>query len=221
MDEPTLDQRLHQQALRGLARINWLSRSASLFWPPLVRLQHELQRPLRILDLACGGGDVTLGLAQRARRRGWSWQLEGHDVSPLALELASQRAREQQLDVRFIQRDVLAEPLPRDFDVIACSLFLHHLDEATAVELLRHARDATRQLILVNDLARGRVAYLMALIGCRLLTRSPVVRLDGPLSVAGAFTAREAIELAERAGCTGARVTHHWPYRFLLSWRKT
>ena len=40
MDRPDLDQRLHQQALTGLARLNWLSGSLGLIWQPIaVRMQ--------------------------------------------------------------------------------------------------------------------------------------------------------------------------------------
>jgi hypothetical protein len=81
------------------------------------------------------------------------------------------------------------------------------------------ARLATR-LVLVNDLVRGPAAYALAWLGTRLLTRSPVVHLDGPRSVAAAFTLREARELAERAGLHGARIDRRWPCRYLLAWRR-
>ncbi len=41
---------------------------------------------------------------------------------------------------------------------------------------------------------------MLAWIGCHLLSRSPIVRHDGPVSVAGAYTIPEVRELAERAG---------------------
>ena len=56
--------------------------------------------------------------------------------------------------------------------------------------------------------------------GSRLLTRSPIVHVDGPLSVRAAFTVAEARQLAERAGLSGATIRRHWPQRFLLSWWK-
>src|SRR5207248_3643048 len=38
MDQPGLDEGQHRQALRGLERINRLSGSARILWPPLARL---------------------------------------------------------------------------------------------------------------------------------------------------------------------------------------
>jgi hypothetical protein len=72
----------------------------------------------------------------------------------------------------------------------------------------------------VNDLSRSR--WNLGLVWCatRLVTRSRVVHVDGPLSVRGAFTPAEAAKLAERAGLTGARVAERFPCRWLLTWRK-
>ena len=80
------------------------------------------------------------------------------------------------------------------------------------------ARDPDR--VLINDLIRSRVGYLLAYFGTRLLSRSRLVHVDGPLSVAAALTCSEALRLADRAGLKGASLSRHWPERFLLSWRK-
>jgi hypothetical protein len=74
--------------------------------------------------------------------------------------------------------------------------------------------------VLVNDLSRGSVNYFLVRLACRVLSRSPVVRFDGPASVRGAFTPDEARHLADRAGLVGATVTRKFPCRFLLAWRK-
>jgi hypothetical protein len=58
----------------------------------------------------------------------------------------------------------------------------------------------------------------MAVVGCHLLSGSRVVHVDGPISVAGAFTPGEALSLAEQAGLQGATLTRHWPQRYLLTW---
>ena len=79
---------------------------------------------------------------------------------------------------------------------------------------------ATRHLVLVNDLARSRFNYCAVWAACRMLSRSPVVRFDGPASVRSAFTPKEALALAERAGLTGATVRGKFPCRYLLSWRR-
>ena len=94
------------------------------------------------------------------------------------------------------------------------------MHESQAVELLRRLAVAARRLVLINDLARGFVGYTLAWFGTRVLSRSPVVHTDGPLSVRAAFTPNEAVALAWQAGMTGATVERRWPCRFLLAWMR-
>jgi hypothetical protein len=81
-------------------------------------------------------------------------------------------------------------------------------------------RESAGHLTLVNDLARCRTGGLAAFVASRVLTRSLTVRTDATLSVEGSFTPTEALELAHRAGWTGATVNRKFPFRYLLSWRK-
>jgi 2-polyprenyl-3-methyl-5-hydroxy-6-metoxy-1,4-benzoquinol methylase len=219
MDQPDLDSARHQHALRGLARINALSNSAGILWPPLAALASAVPRPLRLLDLATGGGDVLLRLWRRAQRSGVALKIDGCDLSPVAIEHAQATAAAAGADVHFFVHDALAGPPGGEYDVAVCSLFLHHLDEDDAVTLLRHLR-AAAPVVVINDLERGLFGWLLAWLGTRLLSTSRVVHVDGPRSVAGAFTTTEARGLAERAGLIDVQVTRHWPCRFRLVGRR-
>jgi 2-polyprenyl-3-methyl-5-hydroxy-6-metoxy-1,4-benzoquinol methylase len=222
MDEPNLDSAAHAQALTGLARVNWWSRSAAIVRPALRRLAADCSdaRPLRVLDVACGGGDVTAAIARWARQECLPLRVSACDISPTALEISRRRADSAGVTIDFFQHDLLRHPLPAEFNVVMCSLFLHHLDEPDAARVLRSMAAAAGRAVLVNDLIRSRRGYWLAVLGPRLLTRSRIVHLDGPLSVAGAFTPAEALRLCEQAGLHGATISRHWPQRFLLTWRR-
>jgi 2-polyprenyl-3-methyl-5-hydroxy-6-metoxy-1,4-benzoquinol methylase len=220
MDQPGLDRRQHVRALDGLARINWWSGSAAILWPSLRTLARQATRTLRVLDLATGGGDVPVRLWQRAQRAGVPLQLEGCDISPVAVEYAAAGAHKRGADVSFFVHDAVNAPLLDGYDVLMCSLFLHHLDNAAARTLLERMGRQARSLVLVNDLVRGWPGYLLAQLGTRVLSRSPVVHTDGPLSVQAAFTRAELQALAEQAGLHGATVLWRWPWRMLLTWRR-
>jgi 2-polyprenyl-3-methyl-5-hydroxy-6-metoxy-1,4-benzoquinol methylase len=221
MDQPGLDTGEHHRALAALGRINWLSGSSGVVWPPLKRLSQLYPgRTLRVLDVASGGGDVTIALAHKARSTGRRLEFVGCDASEAAIDFARRSATQRSEAVKFERLNVVNSPLPEGFDAIVCSLFLHHLTEQQAEDLLRRMAGAARYLVVVNDLVRSRLSYLLAMAGTRLLTRSPIVHVDGPLSVQGAFTPAEALQLAERAGLAGATVSRHWPQRFRLQWWK-
>jgi hypothetical protein len=221
MDQPDLSRPEHFQALRGLQRINRFSGSARILWPPICALARELApRPLRLLDLATGAGDVPLRLWRKAREVGVNLQVEGCDLSSQALDYARQRAQSRGADVQFFRLNVLTEDLPAGYDILTSSLFLHHLDDEEASKFLRRMAEAAGQLVLVNDLVRCSGGLALAHLACRLLTRSRVVHWDGPRSVEAAFTITEARDLAQRAGLHGATIHRRWPCRYLLSWRR-
>jgi hypothetical protein len=54
--------------------------------------------------------------------------------------------------------------------------------------------------VVVNDLARGRLAYVGAWLLAHLATGNAFTRHDAPLSVRRAYTVAEARALFERAG---------------------
>lgn len=215
MDDPGLDPGEHRRALAGLARLNGWSRGAGVLWRPIYRAAREAApRPLRVLDVATGGGDVPRAIERLSDRAGVSVEVAGCDISPTAV--AAARAR----GLPAFAHDALRDPLPAGYDVVTCSLFLHHLSDDEAVTLLRRMGEAAGSLVLVNDLARSRFGYAGVWLACRLLSRSPVVRSDGPASVRSAYTPTEALALAGRAGLAGATVGRRFPCRYLLEWRR-
>jgi 2-polyprenyl-3-methyl-5-hydroxy-6-metoxy-1,4-benzoquinol methylase len=220
MDQPDLEQARHWHALSGLARINWLSGSAGIVWPSIRQVAEELdRRPLRLLDVACGAGDLCIALHHRAARDGLRLELHGVDISSQALEYARKRAEAARAKVHFFQHDVLSIDWPSEYDLVFSSLFLHHLTEEQAVSLLKRMARAARKLLLISDLARSRLGWMTAYLVTRLVTTSDVVHTDGPRSVEAAFTPEEALNLASRAGLQNATVVRRWPFRFLLTWK--
>lgn len=222
MDSPDLDIRLHHQALAGLRRVNLWSRTGGRLGRTLAELavQRGLRR-LRVLDLASGGGDVSLTLVRSIQRQGVSVELSGWDCSETAVNYATAQAKRHGLpEVQFSVHDVLQEPIEQEYDAVVCTLFLHHLDNLDAIRLLKKMRAAAQQAVLVDDLLRTRTGYWLAQAGTQLLTRSPVVHTDGPLSVRAAFSLDEIHLLSAQADLAGATIRTHWPSRFLLCWQR-
>ncbi len=223
MDQPGLDEGLHGQALRGLALVNWISNTNLMIWRQIRNLAREpgSPRPLRILDVACGGGDVAQRMARQAQRAGIAVHVAGCDINPVAIAHARAAAPAWGTEnVSFFQHDALNDPLPEGYDVITSSLFLHHLDNADVERMLRSMASAASRLVVNSDLRRSRLGYALAWAGARIFTRSRIVHVDGPLSVAAAFTVDEMRDVATRAGMTGVKFIRYFPERYLLVWRR-
>ena len=220
MDSPDLEPSLHREALDGLRRLNQASRAATQLLFELEALARRCEgRSLRVLDLACGGGDVTVALERLAARRGLQVEVSGCDLSETALSHARSRARASNSPVSFFRWDQDSEAVPEGHDVVYNTLFLHHLGEKQAERLLREMA-AVAELVIVQDLLRTRRGWWLAHLAARALTRSRVVRVDAPLSVRAALSLDEAAALAERSGLAGARLRRIWPQRFSLSWSR-
>jgi 2-polyprenyl-3-methyl-5-hydroxy-6-metoxy-1,4-benzoquinol methylase len=212
MDDPHLDERAHHRALAGLRRINLVSRTAAALLQKIT--DYAARRgvgSLRLLDVASGGGDVPIATAMAAARRGLRIDLTLFDRSLVALEHAKQSG----VAIQTIQGDAVRQ-IPGPFDIVTNSLFLHHLTEADARAVLRNMHEAAAGLLLVSDLRRSRVGWLVAHVACRVLSRSPVVHYDGPVSVRAAWTPDELGHLARAAGLSDFRIHGQWPGRMLL-----
>jgi len=237
MDDPHLDHDEHQRALAGLRRINRLCGTGRQLAKSIhTAFDRNRWGEISILDLGCGSGDVALDLTVRLQQKhrvcttGW-------DMSPIAIEAANRSLLAHHLQsqlvqtVTFEQRNALVEtnalqesknpqtetPSKR-FDVVYCTLFMHHFANEQSVELLRAMKRLSKGIVIVDDLKRTHLGWWLAKIGCHLLSRSPVVHFDGPQSVRAAYTVHELLRAADEAGLKDAEVKHHWPERFLCTW---
>lgn len=216
MDDPTIDVDSHRRALRGLARLNRLSMPDRALWAAIARALPG-RSTLRLLDLACGSGDVSVALQRRARRHGVDLEVVCVDASETAVHAARDHARKAGATITVERGDALSARHSGSFDVVMCSLFLHHLDRPQALNLVRNMAIAARHLVLVEDLARGGAGLALAASVPRVVTRSAIVHEDARRSVRAAFTPREAAALAIDAGLRSVRVRRHWPARYLLA----
>lgn len=218
MDSAELDPARFVGSLKGLRRVNIATGSARILFPPLEAMARA-HGPLRVLDVACGGGDVAIALSKRLN--GLGVEVHGCDVNPLAVKHATEEAKGVESAASFFHLDAVKDPIPQGYDVVMSSLFLHHLSKSHAREFLAKAAEAADRMVLVHDLVRGRAGHLLAYIGVRALLCNDVCHEDGPRSVEGAFTIAEAKALADAAGLEGCSMKRRFPFRFLLEWSKS
>jgi len=223
MDDPSLPDQDHLDGLSALTRINALSGTATGLATAILRLSRGIEwtRPLRIIDVASGGGDVTVSLARKLKRRlprGVGAEVTGIDISPRAVARAQSMADARGVTgVTFAVHDALAEGLP-PCDFAINSLFLHHLSDAQTVQILQGMAAAASVGVVVSDLLRSRLGLWLAQLGTTVLSSSRVARVDGPLSVRAARTLAEYRQLLDCSGMESARILRRWPQRALLVW---
>jgi hypothetical protein len=210
LDGPLDDEPALVGNLRDLARINRLTGGTRLS----ERAIAALGPATTILDVGTGGADIPMRLLARARAAGRPLAIRATDSRDEVLAAArlARPAIDRVADLELATAD--GRGLPdgdASVDIAHASLVLHHLEPDEAVAFLRELRRVSRRGIVVNDLVRGRLAYLGAWLLTRTLTRGRYTRHDAPLSVRRAYSVDELIELL---GAAGLAVSHRFDAPF-------
>lgn len=226
MDDPGLCPVEHRRALAGLRRINRLSGTATQLQREILRIaSHRPDHRWQILDLGCADGEIAIELSHLLAGR-LDYAITGWDMSSVAIVSAQNRlesrtdraASSLRFEVRNLFDELATTRGEPPFDLVYCTLLLHHFSDEEAVEILSAMQRLARRAVLVDDLQRTHLGWWLAVAGCRILSRSPVVHFDGPQSVRAAFSCDEALLLAERAGWDKPTLRRHWPERYMLCW---
>ena len=168
---------------------------------------------ISILDVGAGSGDLLE--AAREMLKNTSPLLVGVDINLASVQTIAARS-----GIEAIQGDALALPFAESsFDMVVCSLFLHHLTDDAAVDLIREMRRVARLRFVIIDLHRHAVAhFLYRLVGKLALQKFSLD--DGSLSIRRSFRPNELIALARKAGVANAEVRRRPAYRLVLSGSK-
>jgi len=169
--------------------------------------------PAEILDLATGSGDIPHAISAWAAAADRPLRLTVADLSPQILAEA-RRTLAEIPTVTFVHCDARALPFPDGaFDVVLCSLSLHHFAPGEAVQVLREMDRLSRTGFILNDIRRCRAGFVAAWAASRVATRNRLTRHDMPLSVLRAYTPDELRALLRQAGIHDASVTTHPLFR--------
>jgi 2-polyprenyl-3-methyl-5-hydroxy-6-metoxy-1,4-benzoquinol methylase len=182
--------------LRNLRKLNRYFGSYRLIEHFLRRWIQPRSR-MRILDLATGSGDIPRLIVDYARSLSADVTVHAVDQQSSTLEIARNLSRDYP-EIEFLEGDVLSFG-EGAYDVVLCSLALHHFEEDAAVQLLKRCRELSDKYVLVSDLRRGVIATLGVYLLTTFVFREPMTQTDARLSAERAFSFHEFKSLAERA----------------------
>jgi 2-polyprenyl-3-methyl-5-hydroxy-6-metoxy-1,4-benzoquinol methylase len=170
---------------------------------------------LTILDIGCGDGEMLRLCVQWATKNGVNVQLTGIDANAHILKEAEQRSEEIK-NITFKVVDVFAEKeiLP-EFDIVLCTLFLHHFQEPEITDLLNRLIKKAKVGVVINDLHRSFWAFWLFRIYGLLFLKTRIARHDGLVSVARGFKHKELKRISEKI-----KGVHQlkWKWAFRYQW---
>lgn len=172
---------------------------------------------VEIIDLGTGAGDIPVAIVHWARARAIDVRIVAVDFNPFICAWTRKRVVGfPEIEVQ--EGDVFDLPFaPGSFDYVHCAMLLHHFPQAEAAHILRIMHALCRQALIVNDLHRHPVAFHTITWLTQLLSRSPMVKHDAPVSVLRGFRQSDLEELGRLSGLDEFSVARFWPFRFVMT----
>ena len=165
---------------------------------------------LTVLDLCTGSADLPAYLVNVARENGIEIRVDAIDLHPATLQGARTHLGDRYPEITVHQADVLTDELPaQKYDVVLCSLALHHFTEEDAVKLLARMREHASRAVLLADLERSALCTTAVWLVTTFIYRDPMTVIDGRQSAAAAFSKVELQRIATRAGWKNSRHARH------------
>ena len=164
-----------------------------------------------LLELAAGKGFVPMQAGRDLGNDGIKLDITLLDRAPTHLPVNGHAHK--------VAADAVNIPFSDSaFDLVSCTLFLHHLAPEEVVKFARESLRVARVAVLVNDLVRHPLHLALAYTGVPLY-RSRITRNDAPASVKQAYTIEEMSDFFHSAGATKVETQRHFLFRMgVIAW---
>lgn len=216
MDDFTVQGDLLTETLDQLARINRYLGGNQVTMNGLKKIlkDHPADKPLTIVDMGCGNGDLLRCIAEYGKKVGYDFRLIGIDANAHTVAYARKLSGNYK-ELSFQQLDVFSEEFQKlEYDLVLATLFLHHFSEEEIVTLLQSVMKTATVGMVVNDLHRNALAYfLFRLLG--LFIRNPMTREDGLISIRKAFKREDLENMSKNMN---AKSSIQWKWAFRYQW---
>jgi ubiquinone/menaquinone biosynthesis C-methylase UbiE len=224
LDSDACSPREAQAVLAVLGRVNrWFGGVATTQKMVSRVAQTAGVKQLSLLEVAAGSGEVPVIVRQKLARRGISLDVTLLDMAHCHLPGAAPAVGNDAKHNPRVVGDALCLPFKDGaFDVVSCSLFVHHLRPQHVQQFVREALRVCRRAVLMNDLVRHPLHLATAFVGFPIMLNR-VAWLDGLTSVRRAYEPKEIKSmLATDVFETPVRleISRHFLYRMaVIAWK--
>lgn len=205
-----------EKALQSIARINQLLGGNRLTINAVDEIVAAVgkDKMIRILDLGCGNGDMLRTLSKLAKRKNYNFKMTGVDANAFTIQSA------RKLSLAYPEIDYtcanLLDPefVPDDCDIILFTLTLHHFTDEQILTLLKKSTQHAKLAIVVNDLERSRLSYILFCLISKVFRLNRINVIDGKLSILRGFKRKELEILARKMNFKNYTIRWKWAFRY-------
>ncbi len=171
---------------------------------------------LKVADLGCGGGDTLKAIGVWAKKHEIPLQLYGIDANTFTLAHARKNTPLLSYpNIHYLQQNIFSSNCSfKDYDIIICSLFLHHFNEAELLQFFQKCQTSKIKALLINDLQRHWLPYYLFKLLTSLLSATPMTKADGLLSIRKGFTRQELNNIFRQSNVKHCTLKWKWAFRY-------
>ncbi len=220
MDRPGSDERLLHNTLTQFGTINrWLARARKVLKKQVVgNMKKAPHAHYHIVDLGAGACETMAWLLAHCQKQKLQLRVTACDHDPQVVAYARARyGNVKGLDIQL--RDVMDIDDLRPVDFFFANHFLHHLNDAGIIKLLKYLESFENARVLISDLRRSRLAYTAFYAGGPLLFPRSFAWHDGLLSIRKGFKLHELQALVKAAAGANSRlyqIKRNFPARLVI-----
>ena len=216
MDDLDMSGEVLIKTLNQLASINkWLGgNKITLNGVKVLLKNHDHTQVISIVDLGCGNGDMLRKVAGFGRKNGIKFKLVGLDANQTTIDYAIELSVDFP-EITYRKEDVLAPEFKNQtYDIALCTLFLHHFEDETALDLMQTLTKNAAIGVIVNDLHRHKLAYYLFCLLSPIINNH-MVQTDGLISILRGF---KRTDLVKYAKAINYKSTINWRWAFRYQW---
>lgn len=216
MDDFDLKGVVLMNALNKIAKINQFLGGNRLTRRGVEKLLKKVpvSNRITILDVGCGNGDMLRRLADFGIRNKLNLELIGVDANAFTVDYAVELSKKYP-NISFRCEDVFSQSFSElKFDILLCTLTLHHFKKEEILELLALFNKNSRLGFVINDLHRNVVAYRLFQLLCFVFRLNEMSRKDGLISILRGFKKEELISFSEQLNFKKYSIQWKWAFRY-------
>ncbi len=200
---------------RTLDHFQWinilLSRYRDLLRRHVIRdMLLEPEREWRFVDLGAGGCDITVWMLRQASTLGLRVSATALEKDPRIVSYAKEKHRDVK-GLTIEAGDALDRGCWEQADYVFANHFLHHLNDAEIVRILRLVAEHTQRVFVLGDIRRSRLAYICFPFIGGLFARKSFTLPDGLASIRRSFLPGELRAHVQEAGISAQARVESFP----------
>lgn len=220
MDNFELKGRELEVVLKDLNNVNKRLGGYKITIDGIKKLLPITEDTIKIADVGCGSGENLRQIARWARKQNISVELIGIDANSNTIKLAKSLSTDFE-NIRFIQQNVFDKDFNQNqFDIICLSLTLHHFKDKDIHQLLPILYQNSNFGVVINDLHRHWLAYLLFNLYSKVLMNSNIAKHDGKVSILRGFKKNELAKYSTLVKPKNLHLQWCWAFRYLCIFQK-